>query len=133
MTVRVAYDQQRNPPAPILPIRLGRPGTDPSVLVTALVDTGADATMIPRALARRLNLPVLGEVGVGGSGGLSQRATIHAAVVEVAGARWPVQVIALGGESLVGRDLLNQWVVTLKGPQGKLEVEARSPGPGPRQ
>lgn len=133
MSTRVAYDTKRNPPAPILPIRIGRPGTDPSVLLTALVDTGADATIIPRALARRLNLPILAEVAIGGTGGLSQRATVHSAVVEVAGSRWPAQVIALGGEPLIGRDLLNQWVVTLKGPQRVMEIEARSPGPGARR
>ena len=132
MTHRFRYDRTKSPAAPILPIRIGRPGTDPSVLVTALVDTGADATIIPQALARRLNLPVLADVGVGGSGGLSQRATVHAAFVEVAGARWPVQVIALGAESLVGRDLLNQWVVTLRGPQRVLELRTRSPAPGAR-
>ncbi len=132
MSTRVAYDLKRNPPAPILPIRIGRPGTDPSVLVTALVDTGADATIIPRALARRLNLPVLAEVGVGGSGGLSQRATVHSAVVEVAGSRWPAQVIALGAEPLIGRDLLNQWIVTLRGPDRVLDIQARGPKPEAR-
>jgi predicted aspartyl protease len=121
--IRVAYDPHRTPPAPILPIRLGRPGTDPNVLLTALVDTGADATVIPPALAMRLDLPVLAEVAVAGTGGLSQRAMVHAAVVEVGGSQWPIQVLAVGGETLVGRDLLNQWVATLRGPAGILEVE----------
>jgi len=125
--VHVAYDPQRTPPAPILPIRLGRPGTDPNVLLVALVDTGADATVIPPALAMRLDLPVLAEVAVAGTGGFSQRAMVHAAVVEVGGSQWPIQVLALGGEALVGRDLLNQWVATLRGPAGILEVETPAP------
>ncbi len=132
MTARFAYNLTRNPPAPMLPIRLGRPGADPNVLLTALVDTGADATIIPRALARRLDLPVLTEVAIGVTGGLSQRATVHAAVIEVAGARWPAQVIALGGEPLIGRDLLNQWVVTLRGPDQVLDLQARGPKPEAR-
>ncbi len=123
MKVHVAYDSQRTPPAPILPIRLGRPGADPNVLLAALIDTGADATVIPPALAVRLNLPVLAEVAVAGTGGFSQRAKVHAAVVEVGGSQWPIQVLALGGEALVGRDLLNQWVATLRGPAQMLEIE----------
>jgi len=121
--IRVAYDPQRTPPAPILPIRLGRPGTEPNVLLVALVDTGADATVIPPALAMRLDLPILAEVAVAGTGGFSHRARVHAAVVEVGGSQWPIQVLAVGGEALVGRDLLNQWVATLRGPAGILEVE----------
>jgi hypothetical protein len=62
-------------------------------------------------------------VAVAGTGGLSQRAMVHAAVVEVSGSRWPIQVLAVGGEALVGRDLLNQWVATLRGPAQILEVE----------
>lgn len=123
MKVQVAYDPQRTPPAPILPIRLGRPGTDPNVLLAALVDTGADATVIPPALAMRLDLPVLAEVAVAGTGGFGQRAMVHAAVVEVGGSKWPIQVLALGGEALVGRDLLNEWVATLRGPAQILEIE----------
>jgi predicted aspartyl protease len=121
--VHVAYDPHRTPAAPILPIRLGRPGTEPNVLLVALVDTGADATVIPPALAMRLDLPILAEVAVAGTGGFSQRARVHAAVVEVGGSQWPIQVLAVGGEALVGRDLLNQWVATLRGPAGILEVE----------
>jgi predicted aspartyl protease len=121
--VHVAYDPQRTPPAPILPIRLGRPGTNPNVLLVALVDTGADATVIPSALALRLDLPVLADVAVAGPGGLSQRAMVYAAVVEVGGSQWPIQVLALGGEALAGRDLLNQWIATLRGPAQILEIE----------
>ncbi len=127
MRVHVAYDLQRTPPAPVLPIRLGRPGTDPNVLLAALIDTGADATVIPPALATSLDLPVLAEVAVAGTGGLSQRARVHAAVVEVGGSHWPIQVLALGGEALVGRDLLNQWVATLRGPAQILEIETPDP------
>ncbi len=127
MRVHVAYDPHRTPPAPILPIRLGRPGAEPNVLLVALVDTGADATVIPPALAMRLDLPILAEVAVAGTGGFSQRARVHAAVVEVGGSQWPIQVLALGGEALVGRDLLNQWVVTLRGPAQILEVETPVP------
>ncbi len=130
MTTRFAYDLKRNPPAPILPVRLGRPGADPHLFLTALVDTGADATVIPQALAGQLDLPVLGEVIIGGTGGVRQRATVHAAVLEVAGSPWPAEVIALGAEPLLGRDLLNRWVVTLRGPDQILDVQA--PGPRPK-
>lgn len=132
MKVQVTYDLQRNPPAPVLPMRIGRPGADPAVLLVALVDTGADATVIPSALARRLDLPMVADVAVAGPGGFSQRAGVHSAMVEVGGLQWPVRVLAVGNEPLVGRDLLNEWVATLRGPAGILEIETPDPKPNGR-
>jgi len=126
MTVRVGYDTHRDPPAPVLPVRLGTPGEEVSYSLVALVDSGADTTVIPVEVANRLRLPRVGEIGIRGVGGIRQRAQIHTVMVEVAGFRGSVEAIALGGEGLIGRDLLNRWVVTLRGPEQAMEVEVVS-------
>lgn len=89
----------------------------------ALVDTGADSTVIPEELARRLQLPIAGRVRVRGVGGVSHIVPVHSLAVELAGFRDIIRVIALGAETLVGRDLLNRWVATLRGPQRVLQID----------
>jgi predicted aspartyl protease len=123
MSIRVGYDTNRDPPAPVLPMRLGTPGEELSHSLVALVDSGADTTVIPLEVANRLRLPRISEIGIRGVGGLRQRAQIHSVVVEVAGFRGSIEAIALGSEGLIGRDLLNRWVVTLRGPEQAIEIE----------
>lgn len=122
MTQRFEYDARRDPPAPVLVLRLGAPGADLNYALVALVDTGSDSTVVPQDAADRLRLPLVGEITITGAGGFRQRAAIHAAIIEAAESRGPVEVIALGREGLVGRDLLNQWTVTLRGPQRVMEI-----------
>jgi hypothetical protein len=43
----------------------------------------------------------------------------------VAGWRRFVEVVAVGDEALLGRDVLNAWVVTLNGPRQVVRVESR--------
>lgn len=123
MSARFDYDSKRDPPAPVLPVRLATPGEEPSYSLFALVDSGADTTVIPLEVATRLRLPRVGEIAVRGVGGAKLHASIYVAMVEVAGFRGPVEAIGLGQEGLIGRDLLNRWVVTLRGPQQAMEVE----------
>lgn len=121
------YDPSRRPPAPVLPLRLRRIGAEPSTVVTALVDTGADVTVIPHRVGRDLRLPFLREIRILGIGGSARRATVHSAEVEIADVREILEVVVLGNEALVGRDLLNRWSVRLDGPNQLLLIEARSP------
>lgn len=132
MSERFQYDTDREPPAATLPLLVGRPGTSPTMSLVALVDTGADSTVLPKSVARRLQLPLIGDVVVRGVGGATRRASIHSALVQVAGVSESVEILALGEEILVGRDLLNRWTVTFRGPEKILEVDARSPKPETR-
>lgn len=122
MSERFDYDATRYPPAPVLPLLVGRPGGAPSVSLMALVDTGADITVIPQTVARRLRLPAIGSLLVRGVGGTARPTPVYSAVVELVGVREVIEVLALGEEPLVGRDLLNRWTLVLRGPQRELEV-----------
>jgi hypothetical protein len=47
---------------------------------------------------------------------------VHAARIELAGRREPLEVMALGDELLVGRNLLRSFVATLDGPEERLTI-----------
>ena len=122
MTRRFAYDEGREPPAPVLPLLIAAPGSPAAVLVASLVDTGADCTLVPVQIARRLRLPLVDWLLVEGLGGAVRRAPVHAALVRFGGLRCLARVIVFDSEAIIGRDLLNRRVVLLDGPRRALSV-----------
>ena len=114
--LELPYDGDFDPPAPVAELRIGAPGSEDRVLLRALVDTGADATVIPTAVVRRLALPLVDRVAVEGVGGRRLSVGVYAASARIAGLEYLVRVVALGHEALVGRDLLNRLVARLDGP-----------------
>ena len=128
MSEQFSYDAARDPPAPVLPARIGGPGESPAVLLGFLVDSGADMTVVPEALVRNLRLPAVSQISVRGVGGILRRARVYAAEIDAAGTRVVVEVLGIGSDALLGRDVLNGWVTTLRGPQRVLEVTAGPAG-----
>ena len=122
MRRRFAYDQGRHPPAPVLPLHVGSPESDEDVLVASLVDSGADCTLVPAAIVRRLALPFVGRLLLVGVGGQTRPAPVYAARVRLAGLSCLARVIAFDGEAIIGRDLLNRVTVLLDGPRLALSV-----------
>jgi predicted aspartyl protease len=117
-----AYDDSYDPPAPILPVRIGSPGGDGAVLLPGLADSGADCTLIPPVIVRRLRLPRIGHIELTGLAGGGGRAALHAAFVEIAHAGVFARLAAFGSELIVGRDLLNRIVALLDGPRLRLRL-----------
>lgn len=114
------YDTKYEPPAPTIPVGLSRSGeTSASQEIVALVDTGADATMLPvdvlksaktRYVQQRLMRGVMGE---------PKTVNLYLAAVHVAGhVIHGIRAIAgpEGSEAIIGRDVLNQLEITLNGP-----------------
>lgn len=127
MSIRHKYDASYSPPAPLLPIRVSSPGGETSILLPALVDSGADLCVVPETVATGLGLPLIGPVIVQGAGQARRRASLHAAEIEIDGAKEVAEVLALGEETLLGRNFLNVFVVVLDGPRGVVEISP--PGP----
>jgi predicted aspartyl protease len=92
------------------------------VLLLALVNSGADVTVVPQSVAAEAGLPVIGDVPVRGVSGVPRRLLVHAAELEGAGKIQLVEVVGLGEETLLGRNVLNLWTLTLHGPEEQLEV-----------
>lgn len=121
------YDRGRTPPAPVLPVRVAGPGGGGAAATPALVDTGADMSVIPARLAKDLRLPVVGELRVRGVTG-SQRVSLYGVELDVAGITVAVQAAAMGTHMLLGRDVLNRWTLRFRGPEETLELEGRARG-----
>ena len=126
MTARFAYDEDVDPPAPVIPVRISRPIGEDAVLLPMLVDTGADCTLVPARVVRRLGLPQVDAITVIGVGGARRRSTMHAATLALGERRFVARVVAFPDEAVLGRDVLNQTVVTLDGPSLKVAVESRA-------
>ncbi len=119
MTTSYDYDRRYDPAAPVIPIGLG-PASDGAARqeVLAFVDTGADGTMIPfnilkaaggRYIQRQLMRPVEGEpVTVN-----LYLVTVHVAGHVIHGVRAVAR--PAGSEAIIGRDVLNELDITLKG------------------
>lgn len=124
---RVPFDPSFDPPAPVLPVRIGGiDDHDPAAMLRMLVDTGADCTLIPVKIARSLRLPVVDRTEIQGVGSKSQAANVHAARIRLGSLRVLARVVALGEECLIGRDILNRVVMQLDGPNETLQVTTKS-------
>ena len=126
MTARFAYDVSLDPPAPVVPVRISGPVGEEAVMLPMLVDTGADCTLVPAPIVRRLGLPQIDVIGLTGVGGAKRQATVHAAAVELGGFRLLARVVAFLDEAILGRDVLNHAVVRLDGPGLAITIGSRS-------
>ncbi len=113
------YDADYYPAAPALTVGIGSPkGNVARSEVTALVDTGAEVTMIPLSILRssggriqekRRLRGILGESVVN-----RYLITVYVAGYAIRG----IRAVALEDnyDSILGRDVLNQLELTLNGP-----------------
>lgn len=119
----VPFDDSYDPPMPVLPVHVSGVDADgPGVLLHAVVDTGADCSVIPERTARVLRLPIVDMISVQGFAGDGKPRPIYAARLRFDGHDMLARVIAFGREPLLGRDVLNLLILQLDGPGQKLRV-----------
>lgn len=117
-----------DPPAPLLEIFLSNPGglTLPPAPVEALIDSGADMTVIPRRFVEQLQLklvdqlPVVGYEGVG-----SERwVDVYSAKVVIQNVgEYVIRVLPANDNlALLGRDIINYWELFLHGKTNIFEI-----------
>ncbi len=125
--VRYKYNDERDPPAPFIYATIaGMDGTTGEARLPAQVDSGADRTVIPLAVAKDLGLQRVRELLIGGLGGSAAMLTTF--LVRLRVHDFPaveVEVIADRAEPfvLLGRDVLNLYRCVLDGPAKALDVE----------
>ena len=118
----IPYSADYEPPCPVLALRLTSPRGGAGVALAAVVDTGADITLIPEPVARALELPVTSQIRLAGVTGAAEGADVCAAALDLAGKSLLVEVAAFGEETIVGRDVLKRFVLQLDGPAALLEI-----------
>jgi predicted aspartyl protease len=113
------YDQQNfNPPAPVMEVSLSIPSTHSVILKSlALLDSGADITVIPERIIQQLQLRYVDEITVSGYDGIPKQTFIYSVKLTFNGlGDFIVRAIASSNDYiLVGRDILNKWSLLLEG------------------
>jgi predicted aspartyl protease len=113
-----SYDSKFNPPAPVLLIQVSSPSGLSPVTIPALVDSGADITVIPRLVAQDLNLQPVYVTYSKGFGGVLAENTVLSALVSIEREEPEIIGVLTWDEDyvLLGRDIINHWKALLDGP-----------------
>lgn len=125
-TYSYLYSTAYDPPAPVLDIKVRSTGQKKDVAsLTALVDSGADATMIPIDVLKKIGARYVRTLQMRGITGLASRVDTYLVIVQIGPHTiYGIRAIAMpaNSESIIGRDVLNQLVVTLDGLATTTEV-----------
>jgi len=121
------YSSAFRPPAPVLALRVGAPGRETALGLVALVDTGADLSVLPRAVVEALALPQVSTTRIQGVTGVGETTAVHAATLDLSGTSLLAEVVAWGDEAILGRDVLGRFVLELDGPRETLTLAVPSP------
>ncbi len=122
------YSNSYIPSAPIIQVILQHPDGSPTVgPIPAFVDSGADATIVPQHYVDQLGTKSGDEGYVRSAWGTRKRITFHMMDIRI-GDYLAVSIDVLADknvhEVILGRDVLNQFRVTLDGPGEVVEVES---------
>ncbi|MCP4361070.1 MAG: hypothetical protein GY796_23935 [Chloroflexi bacterium] len=117
MTTSYDYDRSYEPAAPVVPVGLSSSGeTTTRQQVIALLDSGADATMIPTDVLTAAGARYVEQKQMRGVVGESVKVNLTAVHIgdhTIHGIR--AVGVPSGSEAIIGRDVLNQLKVTLNG------------------
>ncbi|MGB0388283.1 MAG: aspartyl protease family protein [Ardenticatenaceae bacterium] len=117
-TYSYLYSTTYDPPAPVIEIKVRSTGRKNFGSLTALIDSGADATMIPIDVLKQVGARYLRTLQMRGITGLASRVDTYLVVVRIGPHTiYGIRAIAMPphSEGIIGRDVLNQLVVTLNG------------------
>jgi predicted aspartyl protease len=122
------YSARYQPPMPAVEIALGAPEADYSLgPLPAILDTGADITVVPQEYLIRLDAPIVAGEYLRSPWGERQSVKIYEVNLRIQGhALYHVQAASEPGgrEVLLGRNVLNSLNLQLDGPNGIVNVLA---------
>ncbi len=121
----VPYSHELNPPAPVLEITIQSWEGKRDVHVEALVDTGADATIVPWRLLQTIDAqPAFASI-LRSPWGERRRVLLYLVDIRVAEITLPGLYVVgdkMGEEVILGRDVINRLRLLLDGPAQILRV-----------
>lgn len=120
------YDTSYDPAMPVLTVRLRSLYPDSQeAQISALVDSGSDGTMLPMSVLRQIKARQVGEGVIRGVTGGSRMVGLYEVLIQIGPfvlGKFEVVGNVNESESILGRDILNQLVVTLNGLAQTVEI-----------
>ena len=115
------YSQFYVPPAAVIEIRLAAPGAAQTVgPFPALIDTGADASLVPKSILLTIGAPSMFEAHLRSPWGELHAVVMHLADIIIGLDRLPAIELAASesdDQFILGRNILNKLPLFLDGPQ----------------
>ena len=125
------YDATYSPAAPVLSIRLAAPSEPPQVgPLSAVVDTGADGTLIPTHFLEHVEAIDVGDAVIHSALGEAREIHLYEVDLYVDALLLPGVVVVgddQGNEILLGRNVLNKLILLLDGQHSETELFEQRP------
>lgn len=115
-----------DPPMPVLDLILSRPGRHAALATfEAIIDTGADSTLIPIDILEQIAAPHIDQAYLRGITGTREPVDLYLVTVQIAGVTINgirAAALPMGGATILGRDVLNHLHLALVGIATTTEV-----------
>ena len=119
MSISFNYSRQFDPTMPIVEVSVRAVGTShPASVVTALVDSGADATILPLSVLQQVGARYVRGRVMHGVTGIPENVDTYLVSIQIGPYTvHGIRAVAYGTNMtpIIGRDVLNNLVVTLDG------------------
>ena len=120
------YDTSQNPSMPVIEVRLTNPETGKqSDTLLAIIDSGADSSIMPERYLTQIGVSPQRKVRMTGVMGISSYVNAYLVGMDLGPFRLnAVKVLSpkKEKEALIGRDILNRFIVTLNGLASATEI-----------
>lgn len=127
-----SYDPTFTPPFPRLPVIVTPVANGAqSAALSGLIDTGADATLIPQAQLQAIKAKEIYRARLRSHWGEARTVSVYLVDLQVAGHDLPgIEVIAdeLAEDVLLGRNVLNRLILLLDGPAEETDALSKRSG-----
>lgn len=120
------YSSDYYPAMPMVTLELALARNEPQLSLSAIVDSGADATMIPMHYLQEIGAKASEKKWMRGVAGGRYRVGLYPVFIHLGNHAMYVSVVGdpLNDEVILGRDVINRLVLTLNGLAAVVQVQA---------
>lgn len=124
MIYSYTYSSDYDPAMPVIDLEIGLTSKSTKITVSALVDSGADATMVPIHLITQLGATSQEKRWLSGIAGGRYSVGMYTLFVKLGSFEMYVPVVGdpTNNEVILGRDVLNHLIVALNGLAETVEI-----------
>ena len=119
------YDASYTPSMPVVEIQIGKSNATPHLILHAIVDSGADATVIPLRWLKQVQARQSEKAWMSTTTTARRLVNLYAVSLRI-GSHERRAMSVVGSEDIeeviLGRDILNHMIVTLNGLAGVTEI-----------